>query len=327
MSVVGVKHESRDQSKSKHTVFGYIRRHENDGSIYVPEVIKKMCVEFYWLEEWEEKFVRVTRDWPVLHLDEGDRLVHNIDGINIHSLYPNHNRNYWVKGSVGVDAESREISKCQWTVQIANGDLLGRLELSLLIIGISDGQYARDDATHYVQIYNGKLRSSETQRAVNNDVVSGWEPHELRVFDEVTMELDVENHKLNFNFHATPYSLELWPDSPPERKPELWSCEIRNLPEAKYHLFAIVGHGHSLRLKDFSIQHRSCPEIPVIPRDVPFSCTHWKGWIIRILLVVLWMIMDCELNRQYHQIGYLWPKIIYSAACSFMFGIRYGINL
>ena len=64
--------------------------------------------------------------------------------------------------------------------------------------------------------------------------------------------------------------------------------------------------------------------IPVISCNVHFGCTHW---IIRNLLVVLWIAVDYKVNRYFQEMGYLQPKIILTAALAFVLGIRYGINL
>ena len=294
MSVVGKKRESCNQSKWKHTVFGYIRRHEVDGYIYVPEVIKNMCVDFYWLDE---KFVRVS-DSSVLHLDEGGRLIHNFSPSWVAFLFFRRNRNHYANratGSVWISADSQCISKCKWTLQIIRGD-----ELS---IGITDGHIV-----FHIWIRKGTLRTIREDNR-SGDFQYKELCHGLDSLDEVIMELDVENHTLNFSVRAPPRFTR--------------HVEMRDLPIAKYHLYAVLGTGNGLRLKDFSIEHRTCSDNPVIPRDVHFSCTHW---IIRISLAVLWVAADYKLNRYFHEMGYLQPKIIFTAVLACVLGIRYGLN-
>ena len=171
---------------------------------------------------------------------------------------------------------------------------------------------------HSIRISNHISLATKTDSSGRN-MQCHLQPYKLRPFEEVMMELDVENHTLNFTIPASQYTMGLtglWPDG----ETKLWSFELRNLPKARYQMFAILRYGLSLRLKDFSIEQRSCSEIP---RDVQFSCTHW---IIRILLVVVWIVVDYKLNRYCHQIEYLLPKIIFTATLAFLLGIRYGIN-
>ena len=231
MSVVGKKRESYNESKWKHTVFGYIRRREVDGYIYVPEVIKNMCVDFYRLDE---KFLRGC-DSSILHLDEGGRLIHNFSPSSDSFPFSIGNRNHdannaiFATGSVWIDADSQCISRCKWTLQIIGGD-----ELS---IGITDGHIVFRN----IRFRRRTLRTFRRDRI--GDYVDCMMRNGLDSLDEVIMELDVENHTLNFNVRASPlYTARV---------------EMENLPKGKYHLHAVLGTGNGLRLKDFSIEHRT----------------------------------------------------------------------
>ena len=105
-----------------------------------------------------------------------------------------------------------------------------------------------------------RLWSRNTDRS-GEHVKSKVLDHELDSLDDVNMELDVENHTLISNIRAFPrYTIGM---------------EMRDVPKAKYRLLAYLGSGHCLRMKDLSIKHRTCSEIPVIPRDVHFPCTDW----------------------------------------------------
>ena len=293
MSVVGVKRESRDQSTFRHTVFGYIRRYEVDGYVYVPKVIKSICLDFYWLEE---KFAE--NDTTLLSFEEDGRLVHNLDSLPIETPL------FWVFGgfeafgSIWIGADSQGISKGKWTLQITNRCL------NILSIGLTDGH----NILHDIVIHKDYVRGRKTGRS-GRFVKSAKLRHEFDSFEEVIMELDLEDHTLNFNIRAS--------------SPRRVRIEMRDIPKANYHLTVSLGRGHCLRLQDFSIEHRPCSEIPVISRDVHFPCTYW---IIRILLVVLWVIIDYKLNRYCHQTDYLLPKIIFSAVLEFVLGIRYGVH-
>ena len=319
MSVVGVKREWRDQSKLKHAVFGYIRRQEIDGYVYVPEDIKNMCANFFWLKE---KFVP-DFSASVLRLDEEGGQVHNWAPLCTRPRYPFPYRGQRVTGSVWIDADSQGISKCKWTLQITGG--------RELVIGIDDGQ----NIYNTIELCDRSLRSINIQTPVSRKTKLRYKElcDGLDSLDEVIMELDVGNRTLTFNIRASPrYTTRV---------------EMRDLPKAKYHLCAVLGSGVCLRLKDFSIEHRTCSDtpvipsdivpvipgdvipvdpsdvIPVIPRDVHILCTLW---IIRILLVVLCVIIDYQLNLRSYQMGYLWPKIIFTAALAFVAGIRYGVT-
>lgn len=224
--------------KWRNTVFGYIREHSEVHTIFVPDVVQFLCLDYYWLNE---KFVikYFDDDWErsALILEEEGRLVSN------HS--PGHHRGKVAWGNIRIDDRWEGISEYKWILQVSRDRTIKYFN-SILGIGLRTEDSGLED---FVAIWKGfvhKIKSNGCR------IGARWE---LQEDQRIFLTLNVKEKMAHFQIKRPAIRKKGWAFGNRKKKQSFMCIEGKwKLPlEKGYMLNAEIENGYAVRLIDFSI--------------------------------------------------------------------------